>query len=89
MWDTNGRKIKRMLVKLNWHRKKTWDKYKKAMEWYILVLKKEAKQGETKWTKNTKMKALNRLKKYGITMNQIKELLEQKGLKDLLSKVAQ
>ena len=37
------------------------------MEWYILVLKKEAKQGETKWTKNTKVKALNRIKKYGIT----------------------
>ncbi|MCK9467059.1 MAG: hypothetical protein M0P94_01915 [Candidatus Absconditabacterales bacterium] len=88
MGDTNGRKIKRFLVGLNWKKKKSGQKYKKAIERYILVLKKESVQGETKRTKDTKKKALARLKKYGITMNQVKEALDRKGLKDLSSKIA-
>lgn len=87
MWDTNGRKIKHFLVGLNWKKRKSGQKYKKAIEWYILVLKKEAMHGETKWTKNTKEKALARLKKYGITMWQVKDTLDKKGLKDLSSKI--
>ena len=48
MWDTNGRKIKRFLVGLNWKKRKSGQKYKKAIERYILVLKKESIQWETK-----------------------------------------
>ncbi len=87
MWDTNGRKIKRFLVGLNWKKRKSGQKYKKAIERYILVLKKESIQWETKWVKNTKQKALARLKKYWITMGQVKEALDRKWLKDLSSKI--
>ena len=82
MWDTNGRKIKHFLVGLNWKKNKSGAKHKKAIERYILVLKKEAKEWETKRVKNTKEKALARLKKYSITMNQVKEALDRKWLKD-------
>ena len=87
MWDTNGRKIKHFLVGLNWKKNKSGKKYKKAIERYILILKKEAKQGETAWVKDVKQKSLARLKKYWITMDQIKESLEKKWLKDLSSKI--
>ncbi len=87
MWDTNGRKIKRFLVGLNWKKNKSGKKYKNAIERYILILKKEAKEGETKWIVDTKEKALARLKKYGITMKQVKEALDRKWLKDLSAKI--
>ena len=87
MWDTNGRKIKHFLVWLNWKKKKSGQKHKKAVERYILVLKKEAKGGETKWTKDAKQKASARLKKYGIPMRHVKAALAHKGLKDLSSKI--
>ena len=87
MWDTNGRKIKHFLKRLTWHRKKSWMKVRNAIEWYILILKKEAKfWPEDKWVKNEKRKAEARLKKLWITNNQIKEALEAKGLKTLSSK---
>ena len=89
MWDTNGRKIKRFLVGLNWKKRKSGQKYKKAIERYILILKKESVQGETKRVKNTKKQAWARIKKYGITISQIKEALDRKWLKDLSSKIAE
>jgi hypothetical protein len=52
------------LVGLNWKKNKSGKKYKKAIERYILILKKEAKQGETAWVKDAKQKSLARLKKY-------------------------
>lgn len=88
MWDTNWRKIKHFLVGLNWKKKKSGQKHKKAVERYILVLKKEAANWETKWTKDTKVKSLARLKKYWINMSQVKEALDRKWLKDLSSKIA-
>jgi len=87
MWDTSGRKIKRFLVGLNWKKKKSRQKYKKAIERYILVLKKESIWWKTKRTKDTKQRALARLKKYWITMGQVKEALDRKWLKDLSSKI--
>jgi len=83
MGDTNGSKHKHILFNLNWVKKKSGHKYKKAMERYILILKKEAKEWETKWVKKTKEKARLRLKKYGIHMIKIQEMLESKGLKEL------
>ena len=76
-----------MLYNVNRARKKSGDKQKKALEWYILVLKKEKLLGETKRVINTKKSAEARLKKMGITKNQIIETFERKGLKDLLSKI--
>lgn len=87
MWDTNGRKIKHFLVNMNRKRKKSNDKHQKAIEWYILILKKEVKEGETKWVYKTKERALARIKRYGITKHQIIKTMERKWLNDLLSKV--
>jgi len=83
MWDTNGRKIKRFLVWLTRKKKKSGQKHKKAIERYILVLKKEAKWGMDKRVVQTKKKALARIKKYGITQTQINNALEYKWLKEL------
>lgn len=83
MWDTNTRKIKHFLVWLTWKRKKTGKKYKKAIDWYIDLLKKESREGETKWIYKTKLQALGRFKKYWINMNQVKTVMERRGLKDL------
>ncbi len=86
MWDTNGRKIKRKLVKIQWKRKATNQKLQKAIDWYMLILKKQAKQWETNWVKDAKQKALARIKRYGIADYQIKEVFERRGMLDLLSK---
>ena len=83
MWDTNGRKIKHLLKRLTWHRKKSSQKYENAIERYILVLKKEVKFGaEDKWVIRTKEKAEARLKRFGIPMAKVKEVLESRGQKD-------
>lgn len=87
MWNTSGAKYKHMFYNVNRARKKSGDKHKKAIERYILVLKKEKQQGTTKWIENTKKSAEARLKKMGISNAQVKEALERKGLKDLLSKI--
>ena len=76
-----------MLYNVSRARKKSGEKFKKAIEWYILVLKKEAQQGETKRVEKTKKAALERLHKMRITKAQIVATMERKGLKDLLSKV--
>ena len=88
MWDTNGRKIKRFLVWLNWKKKKSGQKYKKVIEWYINILKKEEAKWETKWTKNAKEQASSRMKRYWINANQITKSLEHKWLNNLVSKVS-
>ena len=86
--DTNGRKIKHILKRLTWHRKKSWTKTESAIDWYILILNKENKFGpEDKWVKNEKRKAELRLKKLWVTKDQIKEALEARWLKTLLSKI--
>lgn len=69
------------------HRKKTGCKNEKAVDGYIDVLKKEAKQGTTAWVKNAKEKAAAKLRKYGIPMRKVQEVLESRGLQDLSSKV--
>ena len=56
------------------HRKKTGCKNEKAIDGYIDVLKKEAKEGTTAWVKNAKMKAEAKLKKYGIPMHKLYHL---------------
>jgi len=87
MWDTNGRKIKRFLVGLTRKKKKSGKKYKKAIDRYILILKKEAKGNEANRVKATKPRAKTRLKKYWITQEQIKKALEKKWLKDLIKNI--
>ena len=64
------------------HRKKTGCKNEKAIDGYIDVLKKEAKEGTTAWVKNAK------LKKYGIPMHKVQEVLTSRGLQALSSKLS-
>ncbi|MDO4714577.1 MAG: hypothetical protein Q4B28_08330 [bacterium] len=73
---------------MNAHRKKTGCKNEKAVDGYIDVLKKEAKEGTTAWVKNAKVKATAKLKKYGIPMRKVQEVLESRGLQALSSKLS-
>jgi len=84
MWDTNGAKYKRMIYNLNWAKKKSGKKYKKAIDRYLLILKKESQGRDPKWVAKTKVKCLLRLKKYWISSAKIKEVLESRGLNDLI-----
>jgi hypothetical protein len=77
-----------VFYKLHILRQKSWDKHNKAIEWYIDILKKEMKSGESKWTINTKKRAVERLKKYWIKSAEVVKFLERKGLNDLVSKVS-
>lgn len=88
MWDTNGAKYKHFLYNLNWAKKKSGDKYKKAIDRYILILKKEEQWRDPKWVAKTKVKCLSRVKRYGITTKKIKEILESRGLTNLEKFVA-
>jgi len=49
------------------------------------LLKREKKEGLTKWIEKTKVKSVMRLKKYGITTDMVKKHLESHGLTNLLS----
>ena len=86
MWNTSGAKYKHMFYNVSRARKKSGEKNKKAIEWYIDLLKKESKQWTTKRIYKTKIKAEDRLKKYWITNAMISKALEKKWLKDLLKK---
>jgi len=86
MWNTSGAKYKHMMYNVSRVRRKSWDKLKKAIERYIDLLKKQAKQWDTKWIYKTKIKSQARLKKYWITDAMIAKALEKKGLKDLIKK---
>lgn len=70
-------------MSLTWKRVKSGKKLQNAIERYINLLKKEQKLGKTKWVYKTKLHALDRLKKYGIIMSQVKTVLERRNLKDL------
>ncbi|MFA5748360.1 MAG: hypothetical protein WC872_04615 [Candidatus Absconditabacterales bacterium] len=85
MGDTSGAKHKHFLYNVNLARKKSGIKPQKAMLRYINLLKKESKEGMTKWIGKTKLKAEGRLKKFGITTQMVQNKLEKKGLKNLSS----
>jgi len=74
-----------MFYNQNFARKKSYDKYKNAILWYIDLLQKEQKTGLTKWIAKTRVKANARIKKYWITKNMINDCLQNKWLTDLLS----
>lgn len=74
-----------MFQNKNYKRQKSYDKYKKAFEWYTDILKKEVKWTMAKWVAKTKIKAQARLKKFWITDRMVADHLSKKGLKDLLS----
>jgi hypothetical protein len=71
-------KKKRLFYNLNRKKPKSHKKYKKAMEWYITVMKKKDKMGYEKWVEKTLEKVIARFRKYGITPAMLKEYLERK-----------
>ncbi len=82
----NGIRVKKKHFFYNPNRKrpKSDKKYKKAMEWYILVLKKKDKPWFEKWVKKTLKKVEARFEKYWITEEMIRSYLESKGLASLV-----
>lgn len=86
--DTNGRKIKHFLKGLNFHKKKSGRKPEKAMDSYIILLRREEKEGLTPWIKNAKAKAMAKLMKQGVAKSSIQATLESKGLAHLSSKIS-
>ena len=83
----NGIRVKKKHLFYNPNRKrpKSNKKYKKAMDWYILVMKKKEKPGFEKWVEKTLIKVKQRFKKYGITEEMLKDYLKSKWLENLLS----
>lgn len=69
----------------NKKRKPSGFKYKKAIDWYIELLKKEKAWTMAKWVEKTKVKANARLKKFGITKPMIQKVADRRWLTDLLS----
>ncbi len=76
-------KKKRLFYNLNRKKPKSYKKYKKAMEWYITVMKKKDKIWYEKWVEKTLTKVKARFEKYGITSEMLKEYLAKKGLENL------
>lgn len=65
----------------SWASIKSGKKLPKALDRYADLMKKTAKQGETKWIKKTMAKCQARIKKYGITENMLDAKLARKGIK--------
>jgi hypothetical protein len=85
MWNWIRVKKSRIFSNPNYKCPKSWEKNKKAFEWYTDLLKKEKTFWLTKWIVKTKVKSEARLKKYWITRTMIEKYLKDKWLVDLLS----
>ena len=81
MGNTSGAKYKHMMYNVSRASQKSGKKLEKAIARYVDLMKKEDKQGETKWLYKTKIRAQARLKRYGVTQKMIDEALAKKGLK--------
>jgi hypothetical protein len=88
MGNTNGGKFPRVLYKLNVVRKKSGDKYKKTFDRAVLLLKKQAKDGDSKRNIKAQEKLMKRCKKYGISEQMLHDYVEKKWLDKLLPLVS-
>lgn len=80
MGNTSGAKYKHMMYNVSRSSQKSGNKLEKALNRYVDLIKKETKQGETKWIYKTKERAQARLKKFGITQKMVDAALTKKGL---------
>ncbi|MEI7919959.1 MAG: hypothetical protein WCH65_07550 [bacterium] len=80
MGNTSGAKYKHMMYNVSRTGKKSGKKLENAIARYVDLIKKENKQGETKWIYKTKERAQARLKKYGVTQTMIDAALAKKGV---------
>ena len=78
MGDTSGAKHKHIFYNPSRHGSKSGKKPAKALQWYALLMKKQEKEGETKWIKKTMVKCQARIKKMGITQTKLDETLLKK-----------
>ncbi len=85
MWNWIRVKHNHELQNINRERVKSWDKYQKTISSYITLLKREKKEGSTKWIINTKCKTEEKMLRYGITNSMIKNFAIKKWLNDLVS----
>lgn len=79
MWVGRIRK-KHIFFNPNIRRIKSWEKYKKALNWFVLLAKKEKKEGLTKRIQKTRVRCLSRIKKYGISNTILKKELKLRWL---------
>ena len=80
MGNTSGAKYKHMMYNVSRASIKSGKKLENAIARYVGLIKKEVKQGLTKWIYKTKLKAQARLTKYRVTQKMIDAALEKKGL---------
>lgn len=83
MWNTSWAKHNHVLYNLNRTRKKSGEKYKKAIDWYIDILKKEDKNPDSLWVAKTKVMAQARLNKYQLKKHNIMKVLERREIQNL------
>lgn len=80
MGNTSGAKYKHMMYNVSRASQKSGKKLEKAIARYVDLMKKEEKQGETKWIYKTRLKANARLKRYGVTQAMLDVALAKKGI---------
>jgi hypothetical protein len=78
MGNTSGAKYKHMMYNVSRASQKSGRKLQKAIARYVDLMKKEEKQGETKWIYKTRLKANARLKSYGVTQAMLDAALAKK-----------
>ena len=78
MGNTSGAKIKHMFYNPSRHSSKSGQKPKKAVQRYVDLMMKQAKQWDTKWIQKTMVKCLARIKSYGIPQTLLDEKLASK-----------
>jgi len=78
MGNTSGAKYKHMMYNVSRASQKSGKKLEKAIARYVDLMKKEEKQGETKWIYKTRLKANARLKSYGVTQAMLDAALAKK-----------
>lgn len=72
--------FKRFFYNQNIKRDKSNDKYKNLLNHIVLLLKKNEKEWATKWILNAFSKAQLKITSYGISLQQVLNVLEHKGL---------
>jgi len=82
-----GRRVrkKHIFFNLNWKKQRSGKKYEKAINSYVQLMKRQDRDGASKWLDNAFVKAKAKIAKYGISHEQILAVLERRGLSKLAS----
>lgn len=85
--NQSGRK--RFFYNQNIKRDKSGKKYKNLIDHTIILARRIETEGLTKWLSNEVVKTQIKIKSYGITMNQVQQALDHKGLSNLAALIAE